>query len=343
MSEAREYTTELCGTRLRVRETGSGPPLLLINGIGAHMAMWSTLERHLRGFRLIQFDAPGSGRSPVPRRPISVSGLARLAIAVLDEFGIARADVLGYSMGGIVTQQLAYDAPERVRRIVLVATSPGIGGSLGDARAMLNIVTPARYLSAQIYERTIGSMAGGRARYDRAWVSEQGALRLRHAPPLVGYFWQLAGLTGWSGLPLLGDIEQPVLVVCGDDDPLTPVANGMLIAHMVQRGRLMVLPDEGHLLLMDPHSGALPPIRAFLAAPDHSRSEVWRSALAVQAWHLRLGLAATGWQLQPFGLLSAWKRRRWLGPIRPVPRAHGAADEDDRRDGEDGATLRVVP
>lgn len=118
--------------------------------------------------------------------PLGVSGLARLAAGVLDATGVERADVLGYSMGGIVTQQLAVDAPDRVRRIVLVATSCGVGSVPSSLIAVLNIVTPLRFMSPGFYNRTIGGMVGGRARRDTEWVRQHGALRLRYAPSVRG-------------------------------------------------------------------------------------------------------------------------------------------------------------
>jgi len=126
-----EESVRLSGNRLLVRDVGEGPPILLVNGLGAHTAMWATLESTLRDFRVISFDAPGAGRSPSPRLPMSLKRLARLATHVMDHFEVDRADVLGYSMGGMIVQQLCADAPERVRRAVLVATSPGVGGFLG--------------------------------------------------------------------------------------------------------------------------------------------------------------------------------------------------------------------
>jgi pimeloyl-ACP methyl ester carboxylesterase len=299
-----------------VRELGDGPPLLLINGLGAHTAMWDTLERNLDGFRIIEFDLPGAGQSDVPRRPVSVRRLARLATAVMDRFGVERADVVGYSMGGIVAQQLAADAPHRVRRLVLVATSPGLGAVHGDLRALLNIMTPARYLSPQLYAKTIGSLAGGRARHDAAWVAEQGALRLRHAPPLLGYIGQLASLILWSGLPFLARVQHPALVVAGDDDPLTPVANGMLLAHMLPNGRLLVLRGEGHLMLMDADSAVLPAIREFISAPRLDRARVWRDASVVDAQALGIGMASVGWQIPSWSVVAGLMRRSW---VRKVP------------------------
>jgi pimeloyl-ACP methyl ester carboxylesterase len=298
--------------RVFVRDVGEGPPVLLINGLGAHTAMWDTLERSLHGFRILEFDLPGAGQADVPKRPVSVPGLARLATRILDRFGIDRADVVGYSMGGIVAQQLAADAPDRVRRLVLVATSPGLGAVHGDLRALLNIMTPARYLSPQLYARTIGSLAGGRARRDSAWVAEQGTLRLRHAPPLRGYIGQMASLVLWSGLPFLARIQHPVLVVAGDDDPLTPVANGMLLAHMLPNGRLLVLRGEGHLMLMDADSTVLPAIQEFLSARRLDRARVWREASAVDAEELRIGMASVGWQIPSWSVVAGLMRRSWV-------------------------------
>lgn len=225
---------------------------------------------------------------------------------------MAWADVLGYSMGGIVAQQLAADLPGRVRRLVLVATTPGMGGVQADPRAFLNIVTPARYLSPRLWTQTIGSLTGGRARYDTEWVAQQPRLRFRHAPTWRGYLGQLDSMAGWSGLPLLPRISHPTLVVTGDDDPLAPVANGMMIAHLLPRGRLVVLAGEGHLLVMDPESGCHPAIREFLAAGRPEQAEAWARAPAVTAAELSAALARQRWQLPPLSILDALARRRWL-------------------------------
>jgi pimeloyl-ACP methyl ester carboxylesterase len=297
---------------VHVREVGTGPPLLLINGLGAHSAMWEPLEQTLDGFRLLQFDLPGAGESDVPWRPVSVRRLARLATAVLDHFGVEKAHVVGYSMGGIVAQQLAHDAPDRVDRIVLLATSPGIGGFIGDVRAMLNILTPARYLSPRIYIETIGNLVGGRARHDREWVAEQGALRLKHAPTWRGYAGQMQSMARWSGLPLLPRIEHDVLVLTGDDDPLTPVVNGQMLAHLLQNGRLRVLPGMGHLLVMNTESGAHEAIHEFLTADDLDRAAVWTDADPVSAADLRAAIREAERTAMSRRGARARARRRWL-------------------------------
>jgi pimeloyl-ACP methyl ester carboxylesterase len=215
-------------------------------------------------------------------------------------------------MGGIVAQQLAADAPDRVRRLLLVATTPGLGGVSGDMLSMLNIAAPVRYLSSRLYAKTIGGLAGGRARHDREWVEEISRSRVAHAPSLRGYTNQMLSLSTWSGFPLLEGIDRPTLVIAGDDDPLAPVANSLLLAHLLPRGRLLVVPGEGHLMLTDPDSAVHAPIRSFLGAPSLAREPVWRHATIVEDWAVRDALATTKRQVQPWGVIGGRVRRKWL-------------------------------
>jgi pimeloyl-ACP methyl ester carboxylesterase len=85
---------------------------------------------------------------------------------LLDALGYQRVDVLGVSLGGVVAQQLAHQAPERVRRLVLAATGPGLGGVPGNPRALLALATPRRYRQPDYYRRIAGRVYGGAARED---------------------------------------------------------------------------------------------------------------------------------------------------------------------------------
>lgn len=311
MTAARESTVRVGGLRVHVREVGEGAPVLLINGIGTHSAMWEPVEGAFGGLRLIEFDAPGTGRSCPTSTVVSVPALAWLATRVLDALGVERADVLGYSMGGIVAQAMAVYTPERVRRLVLVATTPGAGGVPGSFAAMLNVATPLRYYSSSYYDRTIGGMVGGRARTDAEWVARHGRLRRRNPPSVRGYLGQLASVGAWTNLPLVHRIHHPTLIVTGDDDPLVPPANSAILARRLPNARLLTVPGEGHLLLMDAASDALAPIHGFLSAESSEESRAWREARTVDEEDELDAIAATGPMLQPLGALSAVLRRVW--------------------------------
>lgn len=317
MTVSRESSVRVGGLHIHVREVGEGPPLLLINGIGTHSAMWRPVEAALPGLRLIEFDAPGTGRSSNTSTFVTIPALAWLATRVLDEVGVERADVLGYSMGGIVAQAMAIYAPSRVRRLVLVSTTPGLGGVPGSLSAMVNVATPLRYYSERYYARTIGGMVGGRARTDRDWVARHGVLRRRDPPSLRGYLGQLAGIGSWTNLPLLHRIAPPTLVVTGDDDPLVPPANSVILARRIPRARLLVLPGEGHLLLMDARSTAPEPIRGFVTADSPEASSAWREGAEVTDRDVSAALAAAGRSMQPWGALGAVMRRAWPAAARP--------------------------
>src|ERR1700730_11354885 len=158
--------TEVRGQRLHFAAHGSGPPVLLIMGIGGHLEMWRPLIVELEAFQTIVFDLPGCGRSPTPRRPMRMGQLARLVEGLLDHLGLAQVDVLGFSYGGFVAQQLALQASSRVRRLVLAATSAGALSVPPPAHNMVRMMTPARYSSEAYFRRAAPSLFGGRIARD---------------------------------------------------------------------------------------------------------------------------------------------------------------------------------
>lgn len=315
MTPERERRIRLDGLPVHVRDVGDGAPVLLINGVAADTGMWARLEAALAGFRVISFDAPGAGRSPAPLVPVSIPRLARLAALVLDHAGVEHADVIGYSMGGIVAQELAARAPERVRRLVLAGTTCGLGAIPGDPLAILQMLVPARYVSRTVYARTIGGLVGGSARHDHTVVRDLMAVRLRRVS-LRGYLGQMVSLSRWSGLPLLARIPHPTLVVTGDDDPLSPVANAMLLTRLLPQARMLVVPGEGHLLFLSPQSPVLAPVREFLTAEPLAGASVWRQARDVTADDFRRAIPRLSAQAQPWGVIGAVMRRRWFEPGR---------------------------
>jgi poly(3-hydroxyoctanoate) depolymerase len=134
------------GLRISYRVEGHGPPLLLLQGIGASLDLWAPLVREISDVRTtIAYDHPGSGRSDHPLRPVSMRFYADVARQVVERLGHERADVLGFSFGGMVAQQLARDRPGRVARLVLVGTSCGWGAVPCSPLALAGLASPLRY------------------------------------------------------------------------------------------------------------------------------------------------------------------------------------------------------
>ena len=244
------------GIRLRTSVRGAGRPLLILTGIGASLELSVPLERALNshGVQTIAVDAPGTGESSRYRRPRRMPGLARTVEWTLDALGYDRVDLLGVSFGGVLAQQLAHQAPQRVHRLVLAATAagvPGLGGVPGSPRALLALATPRRYQSPDYYRRIAGALYGGQARRDPDALLHGSIARFSEAPSVRGYLDQLYAISFWTGLPWLWRLRQPTLVLAGDDDPVVPVVNGRILARCIPDARLHVVPGGGHLFLLE--------------------------------------------------------------------------------------------
>jgi pimeloyl-ACP methyl ester carboxylesterase len=239
------------GHSIHVTETGQGDPLLLVGGLGTNTDMWAPFVEQFSARRIIRFDAPGTGQSSTPMIPVSIASLADLAAAVLDEREAPWADVVGFSYGGFVAQRLAYDRPARVRRLVLASTNFGMGSALGSIGAMAELVSPRRYYSPSHFDQTAAALYGGKTGRNPSARRAMMEARHRRPPSAHGYAMQVLAVAGWSSWPFLHRIPHETLVICGDDDPLVPVANARMLAPRIPNARLEIVEGGGHLILWD--------------------------------------------------------------------------------------------
>jgi pimeloyl-ACP methyl ester carboxylesterase len=253
------------GHRVCVTEQGQGEPLFLVPGLGNNADMWAPFMAQFPNRRIITFDSPGTGRSSTPLFPVSVTALAMLAVAVLDNRGVACADTIGFSYGGAVAQQLAYDHRERVKRLVLAATNCGVGAHWGSFEAMSVLATPLRFHSPAYFERVAATVYGGATARDESRRLVNRDARHRLPPSHYGYALQLLGGMGWSSWPFLPHIPHETLVINGDDDPLVPLANARMLATRIPNARLEIVEQAGHLLLWDDAEKAAERIQPFVA------------------------------------------------------------------------------
>ena len=252
MTSAEVRTIQVGEVRLRTSVRGSGQPLLLITGLGASLELAEAFEQELaaRGRQVISFDAPGIGGSTPYRSPRRMPGLVRTVVGLLDALGLDEVDVFGVSLGGVVAQQLAHQAPHRVRGLVLAATAPGVGGMPGAPSALLGLATPRRYRDVEHYLQIAGRIYGGMARTDPHRLLRTVLGRVR-PPSVIGYVGQLYAITGWSSMPWLHTLRQPTLVLAGDDDPIIPLVNGRILAWRIPGAKLHVVRGGGHLFILE--------------------------------------------------------------------------------------------
>jgi poly(3-hydroxyoctanoate) depolymerase len=276
--EPRTEMVAIHGHRIRLSVEGppSECPLLLVSGIGAPLELWQDFRRRL-GVTTIAFDSPGTGGSSTPLRPRSMWELAWTVDALLDALGYGTVDVLGISWGGGLAQHLALVRRARVRRLVLVCTGFGAGSIPGNLAAAAQLLTPVRYFSPSHLARIGPQLFGGEVRRRPELLREQGALRRSRPPSLRGYAYQLLAAGTWVSLPWLRFVEAETLVLVGGDDPIVHVLNGRILARALPNATLRVVPDAGHLFLVDQPVEAAHIVSDFLAASGHSAGPSVRS------------------------------------------------------------------
>jgi poly(3-hydroxyalkanoate) depolymerase len=259
------------GRNLRVSAqegTPGWPPLLLCNGIGASLELLQPFVDALDPRRpVIRFDMPGIGGSSAPVVPYHLATLPSLLAGLLDRLGYAQADVLGISWGGGLAQQFALSRPDRVRRLVLVATGPGSLMVPGHPRVLLRMLTPRRHRNPAYAARVAGELYGGSARENPLVARDllHATTRLGALVPARGYFYQLISTVGWTSLPLLPRLRPPTLILAGDDDPIIPLVNARIMRRLIPRSQLHVY-HGGHLELAADAGRLAAAVQAFLDA-----------------------------------------------------------------------------
>jgi 3-oxoadipate enol-lactonase len=242
------------GIRLHYSETGrrSGPPVLMIQGLGADKQMWNLQRLALaRRYRTIALDNRGAGRSDKPYGDYSLEQMAQDAISVLDHAGVETAHVIGASMGGAITEIIGVRHAERVRSLTLACT------------ACMHHQWRKELLAEWAESATrngMGSMTNEAAR----WVI--GPRSFRRLAPAIGWMGPLAfsrpphAFAGQVAAILsiddslaseLSDITAPTLVIVGNQDILTPRGDSEDIADRIPTAELVVISGAAHGLMVE--------------------------------------------------------------------------------------------
>jgi poly(3-hydroxyoctanoate) depolymerase len=246
---------------------GNGPPLLLINGIGANLELFDPFIEALdniggQKIGTIRFDVPGIGRSPLPRFPLRFRGLARLISGMLDALGHPAVDVLGISWGGALAQQFAHQYPSRCRRLILVSTSSGGISVPGKPGVLGKMLSPRRYLDPS-YMATIAPLLYGDAFRQNPDLAHTYA-QLIKAPRGRGYIGQLLAGVGWTSIPWLSRLRQPTLILAGKNDVIVPPINARILARLIPHATLHIF-NGGHLFALTQKEQVASLVRAFLS------------------------------------------------------------------------------
>jgi pimeloyl-ACP methyl ester carboxylesterase len=241
------------GIRIAYRRFGrrGDTPLLLLNYFSANLDKWD--PKVTNGFAaerdVILFDYPGIGGSS-GKTPSTVAALTKAFVEFCRALDQIRIDILGFSLGGMIAQQLAADHPEMVRRIILMGTGPRGGeGMVFEDLSVDELDDEASLIMNAFFTQSEPSKAAGRALLERlelraedrdAPVSKQAALA------------ELNAIREWGVIPqtdrfaMLGQIHHPTLIVHGSKDVVVIPINAFLLAEHIPNAQLIMYPDASH-------------------------------------------------------------------------------------------------
>ena len=254
------------GARIHWHTAGTGEPLVLIMGLGCSSALWFRLAPRLaKRHRVIMLDNRGSGRTEAPHSVVHrVTTMARDVAAVLDAAGEESAHVFGFSMGGMIAQQLAIDQPARVRSLMLAATHcGGKQAILADEKVRHLLFSKGEHTPEESLRlmRPYTFAAGTPAER----IEEDHAVRLANYPTLRGYQAQLYGLIGWTSYARLPSLRCDTLVLHGLEDRLIPAQNGRLLAERIPGAKLVDLRNASHWIHTDQLDATVAAVESFIA------------------------------------------------------------------------------
>lgn len=248
------YVRSNDGARLHYSETGrrSGPPVLMIQGLGADKHLWDVQRLALaRGYRTLALDNRGAGRSDKPFGVYTIEQMADDAVAVLDHAGVDDAHVIGASMGGVISQVIALRHPERVRSLTLACTACRHHDWRRELLAGWAETAQTRGMAAMTGEAArwvIGPRSFRRLSPALGWLGPLAFSRPPHA-----FASQVAGILASddSLADRLQHVTAPTLVIVGNQDILTPRGDSEEIAERIPGAELVVISGAAHGFMIE--------------------------------------------------------------------------------------------
>jgi 3-oxoadipate enol-lactonase len=246
---------------------GEGHPLVLIQGLTATLDWWDPefVEALSRRYRVLAFDNRGAGRTEAPEGEFTIEQLADDTAGLMDALGIESAYVLGYSLGGMIGQELALRHPEKVEKLVLCVTFCGGKNTVAASREVLSKLMDRSGSTDDLVERFLSLM------FTREWMEENRNLldgfkeRYLIAPtPDHAAARQFMATVRLDTYDRLDKITAPTMVMCGADDILIPAENSRIIAGAIPGAQLKAYPGAGHGFVWQMREAVLEDLTGFL-------------------------------------------------------------------------------
>jgi pimeloyl-ACP methyl ester carboxylesterase len=262
------------GVDFAYRELGknrAGTPVVFLTHLAAVLDNWDprVVDGIAAQHHVVTFDNRGVGAS-TGSPSNSIEQMADDAITFIKAMGFKQVDLLGFSMGGMIAQEIALKEPELVRKIILAGTGPAGGEGISDVagvtfydmfRGFVTHQDPKQYL---FFTRTPSGIDAGKAFLAR--LQERSENRDKEIS-VTAFLAQLTALRTWGHKEPedLSVVKNPVLIVNGDSDRMVPSKDSQDLARRLPNSELIIYPDSGHGALFQFHAEFVPTALEFLA------------------------------------------------------------------------------
>ncbi len=250
---------------------GRGTPLLLIQGLGYQSdASWRILPALRARHTIILLDNRGVGRSDVPEGTFTISDLAGDAAAAIEAAGRGPAHVAGFSMGGLIAEQLTIDRPDLVRTLTLGCTSPGGSVAIPFTREVAEQFTDWGDLPPREAALRAAGVCYARSTAPEA-IAADIRVRMKRPTDRRGYLHQMRAVAQYSGAAArLSRVQKPALIVHGSADLIVPVENADILAELLPRSLTVVFAGAGHIVMTDAGDRLTEAMLEFTVAHDQA-------------------------------------------------------------------------
>ena len=236
----------------RVYGNKTTTPLVLLSPLGSSMDDWdpAVISGLTKYTKVIVFDNKGVGSS-TGKTPNTISAMSADAIAFIKALGYSKVDLLGFSMGGFIAQEIVETQPQLVDKLILVGTGPQGSEGLADVGKKISSIAnldPQEQFLQSLFAQTATSRRLGKEAFARIAAKKEGRDLPLSQEAFAG---ELTAVLGWAqpdsaGFARAKNVSIPTLIVAGRNDLLVPIANPIRLYEAMPNSRLLLLPDAGH-------------------------------------------------------------------------------------------------
>jgi 3-oxoadipate enol-lactonase len=232
------------GINLFYQDQGKGAPLLFLHGLGSSSEDWKMqIEAFAKDYRVIAIDVRGHGRSDKPEGPYNIPLYASDIRNLLDTLAIERFHLVGFSMGGMISFQLAVNMPARIKSLIIVNSAPAVPyNTLKEKLEIFLRLATIHTLGMNMLAKLIGKRLFPESQ--QKVLYQQFIERMKYNPKHT-YIQVLKSILGWDVRPELSDLQMPVLIISADND-YTPVSYKQEYQQLISNSSLVVIEDSRH-------------------------------------------------------------------------------------------------